>query len=248
MDDDALLDRVWAGATEFQRFLGRAAKGGRIYEREGIVASVVPGVPDPFFNAAVLRRHADYPRALSHLAEFYAGTPKWGAWVDADNDVAAAALTNAGLVVEATPVLMATPLDHLALPKTAAATRPTEVDLDTVMRVNTIAYGEPEMTGSAFDAALPPHVRAMGVEQNDQIVAVMVLLDVEDDAFVTLVATLPDHRGQGHAATLIATALAHARERGQQTTTLQASKLGQNVYARLGYRALTEQQLWEMRA
>ncbi len=44
MDGDAARDRVWAGATEFQRLVGREAKSGQLYEQDGVVASVVRGV------------------------------------------------------------------------------------------------------------------------------------------------------------------------------------------------------------
>jgi len=75
----------------------------------------------------------------------------------------------------------------------------------------------------------------------------MMVLDVQGDAFVTFVATLPQHRGKGFVTALMRQALKEAQQRGRTTTTLQASKLGQNAYARLGYRPLREQHLWKLR-
>jgi hypothetical protein len=39
-----------------------------------------------------------------------------------------------------------------------------------------------------------------------------------------------------------------ARERGCATTSLQATKLGHSIYARLGYRDVGAVQMWERRA
>ena len=62
-----------------------------------------------------------------------------------------------------------------------------------------------------------------------------------------MVGTVPHHRGKHLASNLLRHALNEARERGQTTTSLQASKLGQGIYARLGYRALGEVHLYEKR-
>jgi len=64
---------------------------------------------------------------------------------------------------------------------------------------------------------------------------------------VTMVATVPDQRGKHLASGVLAHALDEARQRGKTTTSLQASKLGQSIYARLGYRALGEVHLYEKR-
>ena len=77
--------------------------------------------------------------------------------------------------------------------------------------------------------------------------SVVVIQDVDDDAFVTFVATLPDRRGERLASAILAHALHEAERRGKQTTSLQASKLGQSIYARLGYRPLGEIHLYERR-
>ena len=60
-------------------------------------------------------------------------------------------------------------------------------------------------------------------------------------------ATLPANRGERLASRVLAHALHEAEERGQITTSLQASKLGQSIYARLGYRPLGEIHLYETR-
>jgi len=65
---------------------------------------------------------------------------------------------------------------------------------------------------------------------------------------VTFVATLPEARGRGLAARLLTHALHDARERGCTTTSLQATKMGQPLYERLGYRNLGPLHMWERRA
>jgi predicted GNAT family N-acyltransferase len=55
---------------------------------------------------------------------------------------------------------------------------------------------------------------------------------------------LPDHRGNRLASTILSAAL---HESDARTTSLQASKLGQSIYARLGYRPLGEIHLYEKR-
>lgn len=247
MDGDAARDRVWAGATEFQRLVGREAKSGQLYEQDGVVASVVPGVQSSFFNAAVLREHPDYPGALERVAQLYsqAGEAKWGVWTDPANDGAAAALSQAGLVLDSSPVLMAAELSDVDLSPPAEPAHP--VDLEALGAVNDIAYDHPPQAERAFAGPPPPGTYATGVHRDGELAAVTMVLDVGDDAFVTFVATLPEHRGQGLAATLIRQALAEAQHRGRTTTSLQASKLGQGIYARLGYRPLGEQHLWELR-
>ena len=62
-----------------------------------------------------------------------------------------------------------------------------------------------------------------------------------------MVAVVPEARGRGLSGKLIAHSLADAVERGQQTSTLVATKLGRPVYERLGFRALGVLEMWERR-
>jgi GNAT superfamily N-acetyltransferase len=75
----------------------------------------------------------------------------------------------------------------------------------------------------------------------------VVVWDHGDDCEVAWVATLPEARGRGVSKQLMARALADARERGQLTTTLVATKLGRPVYERVGYRDFGAIQMWERR-
>jgi predicted acetyltransferase len=64
---------------------------------------------------------------------------------------------------------------------------------------------------------------------------------------VTLVATIPEARGRGLAGTLLGHALADARERGLETSSLVATKAGRPLYERLGYRGVGAVEMWERR-
>lgn len=244
MQDEQLIRATWRGMAEFQRVIGRHGPDASLLERGPFVASAVPSVAASLINAAVPLDGAPLAPHLDELAAFYADAPKWGAWIDPASTAEAEALTRAGLVLDSTPVLMATELH---------ATRPPDPDvvtpsLEEVGQVNDAAYDTPQPHIARTLAAFPPDAfHAYGLAQDGTLACVLLILDVDDDAFVTLVATLPDHRGKRLASNLLAHALNEAAQGGQTTTSLQASKQGQSIYARLGYRPLGEVHLWEQR-
>jgi predicted acetyltransferase len=62
-----------------------------------------------------------------------------------------------------------------------------------------------------------------------------------------MVAVVPEARGRNIAGNLLAHALADAADRGLETSTLVATRLGRPVYERLGYRSFGTLQMWERR-
>jgi predicted acetyltransferase len=78
--------------------------------------------------------------------------------------------------------------------------------------------------------------------------AALAIRDCDGDAGVWLVATLPEARGRGLAGGLLALAMHEARERGCDISTLQATRAGEPVYARLGYEKFGSIGMWEKRA
>ena len=117
-----------------------------------------------------------------------------------------------------------------------------------VGEVNDVAYGNPAGVIAAALGEFPAtDVRGYGIRVDGELASVASIVDVDDDAFVTMVATLPHRRGNHLASGLLTSALREARQRGKTTTSLQASKLGQGIYARLGYHALGEVHLYEKR-
>ena len=67
------------------------------------------------------------------------------------------------------------------------------------------------------------------------------------DARSEVLATLPEARGRGLCGRLMHRALWDARESGCDLSTLQATKLGEPVYSRLGYTSHGALQMWEKR-
>jgi len=244
--DDADLKRTtWRSIVAFQRLFGHHGPDARLLERPDFVASAVPASTSSLINAAAPVDGASLAPHLDEIAAFFADIPKWGVWIDPAATADADALTTKGLVLDSTPVLMAATLDAVAR---RDAPRVEAISMDELGVVNDAAYGIPPGTLATALAGFPPaEVRAYGIRDGSDVVSGAVLYDVDDDAFVTFVATLPDHRGTQLASTTLSHALHEAEERGQRTTSLQASKLGQSIYARLGYHRLGEIHLYELR-
>ena len=212
---------------------------------DDFVASAVPGSHSSLVNAAVPIEGAAIAPHLDEIARFYDSIRKWGVWIDPGATADAAALTSKGLVLDSTPVLMAAPLDQVEREEHRRVGRAT---MDEVGVINDAAYGMPPGTiGDALAGVPSSEVHAYGIREGREAVSVAIVQDVGEDAFVTFVATLPAYRGERLASRVLAHALANAEQRGQLTTSLQASKLGQSLYARLGYRALGELHLYERR-
>jgi ribosomal protein S18 acetylase RimI-like enzyme len=264
VDDEQLKRGAWAGMVEFQRIVGTHAPAARLAETAGYVASAVPDVPSSLINAAVPRDAAPLAPHLDDIEAFYAHSRKWGAWLDPAAVDDAEALRDRGLVLDSSPVLMATVLGDIAgLRDSRPAHQATmqevgaanglgsglqRVDMQQVVAVNDLAYANPHpVIADTLHPFPADELHVYGIGANDEIASVALVIDAGDDAFVTMVATLPHHRGKHLASNLLARALTDARQRGQTTTSLQASKLGQGIYARLGYRSLGEVHLYEKR-
>ena len=229
----------------FQRLIGEHGPRPALLERDAFVASAVPRIPSSLINAACPRDDAPLKPHLDEIAGFYRHTPKWGAWIDPRNDEDAAALKGRGLVLDSRPVLMATPLDGVELPSNGEVETASMAE---VGAVNDNAYGSPAgVIALALGDIHAADIRGYGIRIDGELASVASIIDVDQDAFVTMVATLPHRRGNHLASSVLAHALDEARRRGKTTTSLQASKLGQSIYARLGYRALGEVHLYEKR-
>jgi ribosomal protein S18 acetylase RimI-like enzyme len=219
MDDEELRRRGWRGMVAFQRLIGRYGPGPPSLEREAFVASAVPKIPSSLVNAACPRDGAPLQPHLDEISRFYDTTPKWGAWIDPENDDDADALTDRGLVLDSRPLLMAAPLDAIEAP--APQTTIERATMAEVGRVNDVAYSNPPGVIAAALGELPAsEVRGYGIRVDGELASVASVIDVDDDAFVTMVATLPQHRGKRLASSLLSAALKEAKQRGRTTTSL----------------------------
>jgi ribosomal protein S18 acetylase RimI-like enzyme len=232
----------WAGMVALVRLQGEHAPGATLLEVGGMVGSVMPVAPrSSIMNCALAADPRQTPTQLQQLAEAFehGGAHKWGLWVDGDDERAAHAAREQGLVLDSRPAPMVADLNEL--PFDDAPPR-TQLDLETAGRVNDLAYGYQEPKMAPAIAALPPTVLTYGDDHS-----VALAYDVRDDTAVWFVATLPEAQGQGRAGSLLRRLMLDARERGQRTASLQASPAGKPLYERLGFRTVGTLHLYEQR-
>jgi GNAT superfamily N-acetyltransferase len=96
---------------------------------------------------------------------------------------------------------------------------------------------------------LPPDSGFLYLTRVDGRPASFVLVhDHAGDCAFWIAATVPEARGRGLLSGLLHRAMLDARERGCTTSTTQATKMGEPVYERLGYRTFGRIEMWERRA
>ena len=232
------------------RLVGGASEGARVFERDGVVAAVVPAAPERAVVNAVLYRSADgLEAAYDELGAAYEEIgAKWTVWVAPGDDAAAALLESRGHYLDARPMAMARELDGVERPPPdALANWTAEGELTAVGRVNDRSYTFGTDSFSRSLQTLPDgaaHVYVASDEAGEPI-GCLTVVDHHGNSEVQLVAVVPEARGQGITRRLLGHALADAAERGSETSTLIATPLGYPVYERLGYRPLERVAMWE---
>ena len=252
MNDAVLLERMLANMRAWLRALARAAPESRLLELDGVLASVVPATPDRSVpNSVLYEESAALGAALDELALAYetAGVRAWTVWVPEADRAAADLLERAGHRLDATPLAMARELGGVQAGAAEGTDWTSDGDVATLAALNDAAYPFPDRPFSRFLAAWPAdeatriYVARSGGRQSSSLMA----YDHAGDCGIYFVATRPDARGRGLASELMRQAGFEARERGCDTTSLQATRMGAPVYARAGYRALGALQMWERR-
>jgi ribosomal protein S18 acetylase RimI-like enzyme len=247
MPDATHFARQWAGMVAQVRLFAANSPRATLVEAGGMVASVMPAVPkSSVMNVALAVDPADPPRGLEQLAERFraGGARKWGLWVDAGDERGALAAREQGMVLDSRPAAMVATLSELPFDHAPERAEP---DLPTVGRVNDLAYGYPEPKLAPAIANLPGTVLAYGAAHDGEIASVAMAHDIGTDTAVWLVATLPQAQRRGLAAQVLRRLLLDARERGQETASLQASRAGRPLYERLGFTSVGELHLYEER-
>jgi ribosomal protein S18 acetylase RimI-like enzyme len=235
----------------FFRSVPPTGDGGRVEELDGVVACVTPTVPERSLpNSVVYESEDKLIAAVDELAAIYdeAGVLAWTVWVPDHDERVQAALAEAGHKLDADPAAMIADLADVEPPREGDPRPDPEPRAEDLAEINDLAYG----TGDAFkrlmgNGRLDPDFAYLAVDDDGTPLASVVTQDHDGDCSVWWVATVPEARGRGLAAGLMRRALADGRERGCEITTLQATKLGQPVYERLGYRAFGAVQMWERR-
>ena len=249
MDEETLRDRLWHGFAQLQMLLGGRAAGGTIVEEDGVVASFVPAAPDsPTLNAAIALEaalEADVLRALAARYE-HMGIHRWGVWTDGSKQRVTRVLERAGMSMSSSSPGMGAAIDELVLNGRAPAA---PADLATVGHVNDLAYGNADGRLERTLAPLPPGMlHGYCADHGGRPASVALALHHEQDCGVSFVATTPEARRQGLATDVMQRVALDAREAGCTSTSLQATNLGEKLYTALGYRKVSDMQLWERRS
>jgi GNAT superfamily N-acetyltransferase len=249
-DDGAWLELVRAGMPPIWSLMAEGS-GGNVWAEKGVVAAILPQVPDrSVFNSVFYEDGRRLIDSLDRLALAYdeAGVRAWTVWVPEADTQTAAALEAAGHVNDAQPRAMAMRTADLRKPPEDPAVEVRdELDMAEIGRLNEIAYGWAPGTFAAFADAEVPNTYGHLATLEAETVACVVAWDDRDDAQILWVATLPEARGRGIATRLMARAVEAAAERGRLTTTLVATALGAPVYTKVGYRDFGALQMWERR-
>jgi GNAT superfamily N-acetyltransferase len=249
MDRDDLYRRMLDNMARFYRRMGEGTGG--VLERDGVLACLCPpAATRSFFNAVVYTDGAALRDALDDIAAAYdaAGVRAWTVWVPEEDRRAARALEDAGNVLDAEPRAMAAPLAEIDLGDGAGAIDWRHAErLEEVAPVVGPAFGVTPATTLASGEGLRQDLRFVIARAGGADAACVGTLDLDGDCGVYMVATLERARGRGLATALMRQALLETRERGMETTSLQATRMGAPIYSRLGYRDLGAIQMWERR-
>jgi ribosomal protein S18 acetylase RimI-like enzyme len=247
-----MLEVTLASMRRWFRLVTGASPGARPLELEGVHASVVPAVPERSVVNSVLYDDADrLAAAYGEIAAAYAEIgAAWTVWVPAGDERAAAMLEAAGHVLDGDPALMSVDLSRVERPAPDALEDWTaEGDPAVVGPLNDRAYAFDTDSFTRAFASLPADEMTTYVARLDgRPAGCLVIVDHDGNADVEMVAVVPEARGRGIAGALLGHALADAAERGLETSTLVATKLGRPVYERLGYRRFGTLHMWERRA
>jgi GNAT superfamily N-acetyltransferase len=249
-DDAAWRELIRGGQPPFWRLMADGT-GGRVWEREGTFAAIIPAAPGrSVFNSVFYEESEALLSSLEEIATAYdeAGVKAWTVWVPEADSAAAEGLERAGHKLDAEPRDMGMELSELRElePDPDLEIRERE-DYAEMARLNEIAYGYSPGEFSAVADSELPGVRIYFGALDGEEVSTLAIWPHGSDAVVAWVATAPEGRGRGVSTRLMARALADAHRAGMATSTLQATKLGRPVYEKLGYRDFGAVQMWERR-
>jgi GNAT superfamily N-acetyltransferase len=242
------LASMLACIAAFQAALGLAARGGRAFEHEGVVAAIVPGLPElALANAAVYRRASVLGAALPVLQQAYddAGVTRSLIWVPPGDEGAHAALRAAGYSPDSEAPAMTLDLARLPAEDDPPDDWTDAPDPGEIAHIVERSYGlADDSVGAALTGWLEAGT-AYVARVDGRPACCLTVIREGRDAGVFLVGTIPEARGRGLARRRLLHALHEARAAGASVSSLQSSRLGYPVYRRLGYVELCRLGMWE---
>ena len=221
-------------------------------ERDGVLAAIVPACPErAVINSVFYEEPGPLAEAYDEVAHAYSQIgANWTVWVRPGDSEAAALLEGRGHVLDAEPEAMGRELGSIERPHDGALAEWTSAGrIADVGPINDRSYPFGTDSFTRALASFPEeHAHVYTASEGGEPVACLMTVDHEGNADVEWVAVVPEARGRGLSGKLLGHALADAAERGVETTTLVATRLGRPVYERLGYRSLGALQMWERQA
>jgi GNAT superfamily N-acetyltransferase len=248
---EAWLERIRESMVAAWEMITRTTRGGRAIRRDGVFASIVPATPErSVMNSVIYSDREAMLGSLEELAHAYdeAGVNAWTVWVPEGDVEAATALERAGHAFDAEPRAMGMDLSRATEPGHGGIEWSRDCELITIGRINDAAYGYEDGTLESVISSLPvDRVHPYAAHVGGDPAAVMMTIDCGDDTEIAWVATTEVARGRGLATALMRQSLWDARDRGQRTATLQATKLGAPIYERVGFDDFGALHMWERR-
>jgi GNAT superfamily N-acetyltransferase len=249
MNDSGWRRRNLETLQTFDRLAVGSVETARLIEHEGLVAMVSPAVPErSVFNSVVYTEPEALVRHREELAAIYASEGcAWTVWVPEEDRESAALLESAGHRLDAEPRAMGMDLAEVESPDLSAVDWSVGRQAELMCTINDRAYGYPDGTWRRGVGTELAESLVYLANDDGEAISTVLTFDSGEDCGVFCVATLPEARGKGLATALMRQALVDARERGQRTTTLQATRAGAPIYERIGYRDFGALQMWEWR-
>jgi ribosomal protein S18 acetylase RimI-like enzyme len=252
MDDSTLYQRQLDTLAAIDRMMAVAGPESTNLELPGVSVLIVPATPDrSVMNAVCYSDAAALGAAYDEISNAYdeAGITAWTVWVPAADTDAAALLEERGHALDAAPAVMCAGIGEMTLdPSLPEAIDWAPVALADLAPVAGTAFGFEVEGLRAATCGPAPGAYSYLARVDGEPAGTVMAYDHEGDCGIYWVATLEQARGRGICTALMTLALIEGRQRGCTSTSLQATKAGYPIYARLGYRDFGPIQMWEKRA
>ena len=248
MQSEGWLDLNLRGMQAAFASFGRSA-GARVVELPGVLAAINPAVRErSVFNSVVYLDPDALAAAHRELASAYADAGcSWTVWVPEQDTDTAQMLEGAGHSLDAQPRAMGIELERAEQPDLSGLDWTDRGDVEEMASLNDAAYGYEPGSWIKGLGREPDGLHVYLARVDGKPAATVCSRDTEGDCTIWNVATAEPARGRGLSTALMRQALHDARQRGCETSTLQATKLGAPIYRRCGYEDFGALGMWELR-